>query len=621
LVPDKDNKGIIGELARRGVFQALAVYVAVAWGGTEILITASDRFGWPGWIADAAVILFLTGLPFVVLLAWTFDLSGTHLRRVDPGSMRGRLLIASAATVVMGITATFLVMRGSPGDPGAIEQPVIAVLPIQDFTGQDGGAMTALAFTGELIHRISAHPDLMALDLRTVTNPAVATVGASNDMGRLQADYIVQGSLNQARGGVLIRARMSDAGGGVLWEDETVRDLSDALEARVAQAEIAGEIAAALGRTLTGIDYCEPSADADAVAFYYEGWQRFSQRSGEGVAAAAQALEAAIERDPDYARALADLADVYQRFGYWLADDPSPYFDSRESFDTFVESVGKRVHGLAERALVRCPNLGSAYANYEMTRGVRLSPVDWRAINDEALRREPDNTNLLNSAINNVVFYGQNKQALAYAERAFRKDPLNPRAAHLLGGELYRVGSIERAIEMELMARELGYSPIIADVFLAFFYSASGDSEALDEHMEAFAADGFQATPIMPVDPRRILTARDDLVLRAQLVKEFDSALPELSGTNTERYLRWAKLLDDEALVWRYLEHFAEGPRERGDVWIARQVWDGAWRARLANDHLLDMMGWREEFGQYWDAFGPPDGCDWDSVSLTCVGD
>jgi hypothetical protein len=105
---DGTRNGLIGELARRGVFQAVAIYVAVAWGGTEILITASDRFGWPAWIADAALILFLTGLPFVVLLSWTFDLSGTHLRRVDPGSMRGKLMIASAATVVMAITATVI---------------------------------------------------------------------------------------------------------------------------------------------------------------------------------------------------------------------------------------------------------------------------------------------------------------------------------------------------------------------------------------------------------------------------------------------------------------------------------------------------------------------------------
>ncbi|MGI9265636.1 MAG: tetratricopeptide repeat protein [Gammaproteobacteria bacterium] len=613
-----NNRGLIVELAHRGVFQAVAIYVAVAWGGTEILITASDRFGWPGWIADAAVILFLTGFPFVVLLAWTFDLSGSRLQRVDPGSMRGKLLIASAATVVMAFTATVVVLRD--GRPDVAGEPVIAVLPMQDFTGEDGGAVLALSFTGELIHRISAHPDLMALDLRTVTNPAVATVGAAGATGQLGADYYVQGSLNQARGGTLIRARMTDTAGGVLWEDESVRDLGNAIEARTVQAEIAGEIAAALGKTLTGVDYCEPSANSEAVAFYYEGWRQFNRRGKKAIAAAARAFESAVEHDPDYARALADLADVYLRFGFWLVEDPSPYFESREDFETFMDSNGERVRELAERALARCPNLGTAYFNHESVQQVKLSSVDKRAIDDEALRRESDNVTLLNAAINLVQAYGHVDIALAYAERGLRKDPLNPRAPHVLRGVLFSQGDIEGAIEMEIRARDLGYNPGIANFFLAFLYTAAGDSHALEAHMAEHAPDGFEPVPLMPIDPRRILAARDDPQLLSELIAEFDVVLPDLDGTNTDRHLRWAKLLDDEALVWRYLEHFAGGPRERGDAWTASQIWDIAWRQRLANDRLLDLMGWREEFGQYWDAYGPPDDCDWDGISLTCDG-
>ncbi len=607
---------MISELARRGVFQAVAIYVAVAWGGTEILITASDRFGWPAWIADAALILFLTGLPFVVLLSWTFDLSGTHLRRVDPGSMRGKLMIATAATIVMAITATVIVWRDHAYDP--VSEPVIAVLPMQDFTGADGGAIRALSFTGELIHRISAHPDLMALDLRTVTNPAVANLQQGNAQEKLGADYFVQGSLSSSRGGVLVRARMTDASGGVLWEDETVRDLSDPIEARTAQAEIAGHIAAALGTTLTGIDYCEPSSDAAAVAVYYEGWQLYNQRSGEGIAAAARALEDAIERDPDYARALTDLASVYQRFGFWLAEDPTPYFADRAAFEAFLDEAPGRILDLSERALARCPNLGVAYLNYEFGQPVALTLADQRAVYEEALRREPDNGTLLNDAINFARTYGNIGLAKEYATRAYRKDPLNARAAHLLSGQLRYEGDIEGSIEMEVEARELGYSARVTNVFLATAYARLGDVERLDRHMAEFMPGGFVPDPIMPFDPRRFIAARNDPATRAALIAEFDAALPALNGTNTERHLRWAKLLDDEALVWRYLEHFADGSRERGDAWVSQHIWDPAWRVRIANDELLDLMGWRDEYGGYWDAYGPPDGCDWDGVSLDC---
>jgi len=129
---------LVGELLRRGVVQAVALYIAVAWGGTEILITVGDRFDWPDWIADAALILFLTGLPFVIVLAWTFNLSSGALHRDGPGRLGGKFLIAAAATIVIGVTASFAVFRSQDEEIAVLQEPVIAVMPIQDFSGSAG---------------------------------------------------------------------------------------------------------------------------------------------------------------------------------------------------------------------------------------------------------------------------------------------------------------------------------------------------------------------------------------------------------------------------------------------------------------------------------------------------
>jgi tetratricopeptide (TPR) repeat protein len=360
----------------------------------------------------------------------------------------------------------------------------------------------------------------MALDLRTVTNPAVASLQQGNTQNRLGADYFVQGSLNSARGGVLVRARMTDASGFVVWEDETVRDLGDPVEARTVQAEIAGHIAAALGTTLTGIDYCEPSADGEAVAAYYEGWRLYNQRSAEGIAAAARALEEAIEIDPDYARALTELASVYQRFGFWLAEDPPPPPEDRTAFESFLDEAPAKIVDLSERALTRCPNLGVAYLNAEFGQPVRRTTADVRAVYDEALRREPDNGTLLNDAINFARTYGHIELATEYAKRAFRKDPLNARAAHMLSGQLSREGDIEGSIEMELEARDLGYSARIANVFLALDYARLADAEGLDRHVAEAWPDGFVANVIMPFDPRRFVAAHDDTAARSALIAD-----------------------------------------------------------------------------------------------------
>jgi hypothetical protein len=74
---EKKNTNVLSELGRRGVYQAVGLYVAIAWGSIEIILTASERLSWPSWLGDAALILFITALPFVVLLSWAFDLTGS----------------------------------------------------------------------------------------------------------------------------------------------------------------------------------------------------------------------------------------------------------------------------------------------------------------------------------------------------------------------------------------------------------------------------------------------------------------------------------------------------------------------------------------------------------------
>lgn len=614
--------GIFHELMRRGVAQAVAIWVAITWGATEILITATERFGWPAWIADAALILFLTGLPFVVLVAWFFDLSGDGLHRTDPSSIAGKLTIASIATIVIGSTAAMLVLRDD--GPITIEgETVIAVLPFQDFSGEDGGALTALAYTGELIHRVSAHPDLLALDLRTVTNPAVASMLATGDLAQLRPDYVVQGEIRAARGGVEVAVRMADAAGGVLWDEAYLVDADGGIAARDAQALIAGNIAASLGTVLTGVDYCEPSADAAAVRSYYRGWSAFGSRGAEGVARAARALEDAVARDPDYARALAELAVVYQRFDFWLSEDPSPYLSDRAEFEDLMDGMPARLDDLTRRALDRCPNLGNAYLTREFGRAE--GSIAAREVLDEALRRSPDDITLLNMVTNVHRVAGHTGEAVGTARRAQRKDPLNPRTPHLLGGVVGAQGDTETAIALELEAKALGYAPSVADLFLALLLVEAEDVERLDAHwlticaahrdLYCDASGAHLPHRLMPLDPRTVLAARSGDPVASETVR---SQVAELTATLGERdrarLIRWVRLTRDLELVWSVLDA-AEGMQDD----YLHVLWSPEVRGRSDGDRILAFL---ERIGsdlpEYWGVYGAPDGCVQDGESLSC---
>ena len=60
------------ELRKRKVLQAAAIYGAVAWGVTEVVVTVVEQLFLPQWVATLAVIGFVVGFPvamFPVLFA------------------------------------------------------------------------------------------------------------------------------------------------------------------------------------------------------------------------------------------------------------------------------------------------------------------------------------------------------------------------------------------------------------------------------------------------------------------------------------------------------------------------------------------------------------------------
>ena len=142
---------IIEELNRRGVIRAAALYVAIAWGGTEILVFLIDALQGEqvaGPLRKYLAILFIAGFPVAMYLAWTRDL-GLRARRVVAAGAMAAVLVALLIWLVPEPTP-------APG-PGAAETAfadinpkAIAVLPfvncptISTFDGFDTSKMVVV---------------------------------------------------------------------------------------------------------------------------------------------------------------------------------------------------------------------------------------------------------------------------------------------------------------------------------------------------------------------------------------------------------------------------------------------------------------------------------------------
>ncbi|MFV1986782.1 MAG: hypothetical protein ACC682_05855, partial [Gemmatimonadota bacterium] len=63
-------KNLIHEIHRRSLWQVLGIYAATAWITLQVVDVIGNNFGLPEWVAPAALVLLLLGLPVVLATAF-----------------------------------------------------------------------------------------------------------------------------------------------------------------------------------------------------------------------------------------------------------------------------------------------------------------------------------------------------------------------------------------------------------------------------------------------------------------------------------------------------------------------------------------------------------------------
>ncbi|MFK7897127.1 MAG: FHA domain-containing protein [Myxococcota bacterium] len=79
----KGLSGIIAEAKRRRVFRTAGVYLVAVWGISQGAVELAPLFGAPDWALRWGLIGAVGFLPFVVILAWMFDIGRSGIVR-DP---------------------------------------------------------------------------------------------------------------------------------------------------------------------------------------------------------------------------------------------------------------------------------------------------------------------------------------------------------------------------------------------------------------------------------------------------------------------------------------------------------------------------------------------------------
>jgi TolB-like protein/Flp pilus assembly protein TadD len=449
---------IVAELNRRGVVRAAAMYVAIAWGGTEILVFLLDALQGEQVSQPARkylAILFIAGFPVAMYLSWTRDLGKRSRRFVAAGAMAAVLIAA-----LIWISPD----HGSTGGPtlADVDPQSIAVLPFVNMSSDEDNTYFSHGLSEELLNVLARIPGLKVSSRTSSFHFAGQDVPIGEIAARLAVRHVLEGSVRKSGDTVRITAQLIDAQTDAhLWSQTYDRKVLDTFEV---QDEIAARIASELKLNLTeAVHARQPTSNAQAYDKYLRGWHFLRQGWGEDdYLKARDHLVDAIALDPGFAEAHALLSIVYVSLANFRYAPPAETFPL--------------AHDSASTALALDDSLPDAHAAMGW---VQLSyHFDWREAERHfrrAIALAPNSFVSFNGLSFALQAGGRLDEALDVSRQAFELDPLTIWTRSALADVYYKRREYGAALDQLLALLEIQPDDPLTLAWAGFLYAATGD--------------------------------------------------------------------------------------------------------------------------------------------------
>jgi adenylate cyclase len=434
-------KKFLTELRRRNVFK-MAILLAI--GGWAVLSVADpvlDIFGAPEGSLRVVFLVLVGTFPIALFLSWFYEITPEGLKRevdvqpgesvsADTGRKMNFMITLGILLVGAGMTIQYFIFSDT-GGLEAIKKNSIAVLPFVDMSPEGDQEYFGDGIAEELLNLLAKMPELKVA-ARTSSfsfkgqEEDVATIGE-----KLRVANVLEGSIRKAGNKIRITAQLISAKDGYHLFSETYdRAMVDIF---AVQDEIAAAVVALLEISLLNRE--PPKArrtDPEVLTLYMQGRQYARLRTKEGFAQGLEALEKAVEIDPDYAPAWAEIGLINLTKAF-LNDSTEFYALAREEF---------------ERALSIDPNLTEVWANLSAIYSVH----EWNFTKaDESLQRalsiDGRNALALRRAAIFASHMGNVEKAIELYETALSYDPLSLALYVNLGLANFWAGNLEQSVE------------------------------------------------------------------------------------------------------------------------------------------------------------------------------
>jgi TolB-like protein/DNA-binding winged helix-turn-helix (wHTH) protein/Flp pilus assembly protein TadD len=350
------------------------------------------------------------------------------------------------ATLVIASAAVYVLWNYGPKGQGQPRRPMLAILPLDNLTGNEELDYLSDGITEEIITELGRmNPDRLGVIARTSTSRYKKTTKTVAEMGReLGVDYVIEGSLRQASPRLRVTVqliRVSDQTH--LWAE--AYDINPP-EAASIDKDVADHIAGSLGIETPPVvrarfENARP-VNPKAREAYLRGRYWLTRGTGTAASNARQYLERAIELDPNYAQAYASLAYAYIFLGNYGV---LPQTEAKPKAKEFAERSLALDDSLLDGRLA----LAGIMAEYEWNFAGAAK------LYQGAVTQDPNSAaaHQWYSALLSEI--GRSEEAIGEIKKAYELDPISLRVGVDFGRAYYWARHYDEAIEQYHKVLEL----------------------------------------------------------------------------------------------------------------------------------------------------------------------
>lgn len=324
--------------------------------------------------------------------------------------VKRKTILFGFALLLVAITVVYFQFFRTAENPSELS---IAVLPFENLSTDEDSDIFRDGITEDILTQLSKLKDLRVISRTSMARYKNTKKTIPQIAKELGVTLILEGSIRKYGDKVRVNAQLINAENDErIWGDEYDKTLVDIF---AIQTEISEEIVDALQLNLSFEEQRSlaviPTQNIEAYKLFLRGRKEADKRNKESIAKSIVLYKQALELDPNYAEALAEIANSVYLETYYSFRDPveasktaNEYLDRAEAIDDKVSRI------YSVRGLIYNIEGKKEEAKKAFEKSIQLSP------NDLTARHQ----------FSTYYFYvGDREKQLEQAEIAYRLDPLS----------------------------------------------------------------------------------------------------------------------------------------------------------------------------------------------------